>query len=163
MIWQRRNISTTQHRPIPLGLKEVATRSPHLEVSLAYYAAPFSFSFFSFLMQCQSDIVFNACLRTSFETNTTLPLCSGRSDQPEDPYRPHGGAFEVDGTSAAPIELPAVSASYPSSVALRVPRLNPIQENASTDPHANLNSIRTDSGKPAHVNHWNQWKSIGGD
>ncbi|KAL5084463.1 hypothetical protein Trisim1_011741 [Trichoderma cf. simile WF8] len=85
----------------------------------------------------------------------------GRADQPEDPYRPASGAFEMDGSSAAPIELPAVSTSSPSKADRKASRLEPVQETTSTDPRANLTSVPTDDGHPVYVNHWNQYKSLG--
>ncbi|KAL6827471.1 hypothetical protein J3E69DRAFT_365955 [Trichoderma sp. SZMC 28015] len=85
----------------------------------------------------------------------------GRADQPEDPYRPASGAFEMDGSSAAPIELPAVSTSSPSKADRKATRLEPVQEAASTDPRANLTSVPTDDGQPVYVNHWNQYKTLG--
>ncbi|KAJ4858571.1 hypothetical protein T069G_06838 [Trichoderma breve] len=85
----------------------------------------------------------------------------GRADQPEDPYRPASGAFEMDGSSAAPIELPAVSTSSPGKANRKASRLEPVQEAASTDPRANLTSVPTDDGQPLYVNHWNQYKSLG--
>ncbi|GFP53605.1 hypothetical protein ACSS6W_001167 [Trichoderma asperelloides] len=85
----------------------------------------------------------------------------GRADQPEDPYRPASGAFEMDGSSAAPIELPAVSVSGPSTNTHKSSRLEPVQEITTTDPRANLTSVPGDDGKPAYVNHWDQYKNLG--
>ncbi|KAH6611000.1 hypothetical protein Trco_001020 [Trichoderma cornu-damae] len=85
---------------------------------------------------------------------------TGRADQPKDPYRPASGAFEMDASSAAPIELPAVSISSPSTKAHKASRLEPVQEAAPTDPRANLTSVPTDDGKPVYVNHWNQYKNL---
>ncbi|KAL7954241.1 hypothetical protein V8C34DRAFT_320138 [Trichoderma compactum] len=85
----------------------------------------------------------------------------GRADQPEDPYRPASGAFEMDGSSAAPVELPAVSASSPGTADRKASRLESVQEVAPTDPRANLTSVPTDDGQPVYVNHWNQYKSLG--
>ncbi|KAK4062734.1 uncharacterized protein Triagg1_9732 [Trichoderma aggressivum f. europaeum] len=72
----------------------------------------------------------------------------GRADQPEDPYRPASGAFEMDGSSAAPVELPAVSASDLDKADRKASRLEPVQEVNSTDPRANLTSVPTDDGQP---------------
>ncbi|UKZ81059.1 hypothetical protein TrVFT333_008827 [Trichoderma virens FT-333] len=85
----------------------------------------------------------------------------GRANQPEDPYRPASGAFEMDGTSAAPVELPAMSASSPGATAPKASRLEPVQEVTPTDPRANLTSVPADDGKPLYVNHWNQYKNMG--
>ncbi|KAK0766257.1 hypothetical protein N5P37_001149 [Trichoderma harzianum] len=85
----------------------------------------------------------------------------GRADQPEDPYRPASGAFEMDGSSAAPVELPAVSASSPGKADRKASRLEPVQEATCTDPRANLTSVPTDDGHPVYVNHWNQYKHLG--
>ncbi|KAM0250186.1 hypothetical protein ACHAQJ_008729 [Trichoderma viride] len=84
----------------------------------------------------------------------------GRADQPEDPYRPASGAFEMDGSSAAPIELPAVSVLSPGTSARKSSRLEPVQEVTTTDPRANLTSVPADDGKPVYVNHWNQYKNM---
>ena len=85
----------------------------------------------------------------------------GRADQPEDPYRPPSGAFEMDGTSAAPVELPAVSASSPGPSTHKGTRLEPVQEVTAADPRANLTSGPAGDGKPVYVNHWNQYKNLG--
>ncbi|RFU79526.1 hypothetical protein TARUN_2679 [Trichoderma arundinaceum] len=86
----------------------------------------------------------------------------GRADQPEDPYRPASGAFEMDGSSAVPVELPAVSFSSPSTNRQKTAsRLGPVQEVIPTDPRANLTPVPTDDGKPVYVNHWNQYKNLG--
>ncbi|KAK5990951.1 hypothetical protein PT974_09226 [Cladobotryum mycophilum] len=85
----------------------------------------------------------------------------GRADQPDDLYRPHSGTFEMDGTTTTPVELPANSIPSPSTAASKAPRLDPVQEIVPADPRANLNSLQTESGKPAYVNHWNQYKNLG--
>ncbi|KAL7913332.1 hypothetical protein GGI35DRAFT_287077 [Trichoderma velutinum] len=85
----------------------------------------------------------------------------GRADQPEDPYRPASGAFEMDGSSAAPVELPAVNTSSPGTTDPKASRLEPVQEVAPTDPRANLTSVPTEDGQPLYVNHWNQYKNPG--
>ncbi|KAL6854694.1 hypothetical protein J3F83DRAFT_754493 [Trichoderma novae-zelandiae] len=85
----------------------------------------------------------------------------GRADQPEDPYRPPSGAFEMDGTGAALVELPAVSASSPGPGTHKGSRLAPVQEVTAADPRANLTSGPADDGKPVYVNHWNQYKNLG--
>ncbi|KAL7932618.1 hypothetical protein V8C35DRAFT_328250 [Trichoderma chlorosporum] len=85
----------------------------------------------------------------------------GRADQPEDPYPPASGAFEMDGSSAAPIELPAVSASSVGATNRKASHLEPVQEAPRTDPRANLTSLPADDGKPVYVNHWNQYKKLG--
>ncbi|KAL7816282.1 hypothetical protein V8C26DRAFT_429132 [Trichoderma gracile] len=86
----------------------------------------------------------------------------GRADQPDDPYRPPSGTFEMDGTSAAPVELPAVSASSPGASAHnKGTRLEPVQEVTAADPRANLTSGPAGDGKPVYVNHWNQYKNLG--
>ncbi|KAL6898129.1 hypothetical protein GGI43DRAFT_385023 [Trichoderma evansii] len=85
----------------------------------------------------------------------------GRADQPEDPYRPASGAFEMDGSSAAPVELPASSVSGPSTNGYKSSRLEPVQEITTMDPRANLTSVPVDDGKPVYVNHWDQYKNLG--
>ncbi|TFA98124.1 hypothetical protein CCMA1212_010117 [Trichoderma ghanense] len=87
----------------------------------------------------------------------------GRADQPDDPYRPPSGTFEMDGTSAAPVELPAVSASSPGPgrSTHKGTRLEPVQEVTAADPRANLTSGPADDGKPVYVNHWGQYKNLG--
>ncbi|KKP06600.1 hypothetical protein THAR02_01298 [Trichoderma harzianum] len=85
----------------------------------------------------------------------------GRADQPEDPYRPASGAFEMDGSSAAPVELPAVNTSSPGKADRKASRLEPVQEATCTDPRANFTSVPTDDGHPVYVNHWNQYKHLG--
>ncbi|KAL6872324.1 hypothetical protein HDV57DRAFT_266709 [Trichoderma longibrachiatum] len=85
----------------------------------------------------------------------------GRADQPEDPYRPPSGTFEMDGTSAPPVELPAVSASSPGPSTQKGKRPEPVQEVTPADPRANLTSGPADDGKPVYVNHWNQYKNLG--
>lgn len=93
--------------------------------------------------------------------NKGLPYI-GRADQPDDPYRPPSGTFEMDGTSAAPVELPAVSASSPGpSTHNKGTRLEPVQEVTAADPRANLTPGPADDGKPVYVNHWNQYKNLG--
>ncbi|KJZ72628.1 hypothetical protein HIM_07987 [Hirsutella minnesotensis 3608] len=88
----------------------------------------------------------------------------GRFDQ--DPYRPASGTFEMDGAGMAPVELPAEPASRAKAVASEAaqsyrPYVPPAVPAA--DPRANLNSIKTDSGRAGYVNHWNQWKALGVD
>ncbi|OTA00796.1 hypothetical protein A9Z42_0010950 [Trichoderma parareesei] len=82
-----------------------------------------------------------------------------------DPFAPFGGngTFEMDGTSAAPVELPAVSASSPgpSTHNNKGTRLEPVQEITAADPRANLTPGPADDGKPVYVNHWNQYKNLG--
>ncbi|KAL7921720.1 hypothetical protein ACQKWADRAFT_313797 [Trichoderma austrokoningii] len=65
----------------------------------------------------------------------------GRADKPEDPYPPASGAFEMDGSSAAPIELPAMSVSSPSTNTHKPSRLEPVQEITTSAPRANLTSV----------------------
>jgi hypothetical protein len=84
----------------------------------------------------------------------------GRADKPEDPYSPTNGTFEMDGSSAAPIELPAMSVSGPSSNAHKPSRLEPVQEVTTTDPRANLASVPVDDAKPVYVNRWDQYKNL---
>lgn len=100
----------------------------------------------------------------SSEASSDFPInqrALGRADQPEDPYRPASGAFEMDGSSAAPVELPAVSVSGPSTNTHKLSRLEAVQEINTTDPRANLTSVPGDDGKPAYVNHWDQYKNLG--
>ncbi|KAM0484558.1 hypothetical protein ACHAPX_001984 [Trichoderma viride] len=85
----------------------------------------------------------------------------GRVDKSEDPYPLASGAFEMDGSSAAPIELPAMSVSGPSTNARQPSRLEPVQEVTTTDPRANLTSVPVDASKPVYVNHWDQYKNLG--
>ncbi|KAM0455575.1 hypothetical protein ACHAPV_007652 [Trichoderma viride] len=85
----------------------------------------------------------------------------GRADKPEDPYPPASGTFEMDGSSAAPIELPAMGVSGPSTNAHKPSRLEPVQEVTTTDPRANLTSVPVDDSKSAYVNHWDQYKNLG--
>ncbi|PHH90983.1 hypothetical protein CDD83_2053 [Cordyceps sp. RAO-2017] len=95
----------------------------------------------------------------------------GRFDK--DPLRPPSGAFEMDGTGIAPVELPAEPPAAEPSPPLSPPPpaagqdarpCRPYQPPAAaTDPRANLNSLETDGGRAAHVNHWDQWRALGGE
>ncbi|KAM4059594.1 hypothetical protein HRG_011650 [Hirsutella rhossiliensis] len=90
----------------------------------------------------------------------------GRADVPPDPYRPPSGTFEMDGAGMAPVELPAEPATPSHALGPRQPRqtyraYGPAGDPA-TDPRANLNSLKTDSGHAAYINHWDQWKALGG-
>ncbi|PNY27146.1 Uncharacterized protein TCAP_02925 [Tolypocladium capitatum] len=97
----------------------------------------------------------------------------GRADRPQDPHKPRIGAFEMDGTGMAPVELPAEPATSSSgTTSYSRPSLQPCQahgglytvpESPAADPRANLNAIRTDSGHAGYVNHWNQWRAVGSD
>lgn len=102
------------------------------------------------------------CSLQNYPSSFSNALHLGRADQPEDPYRPASGTFEMDGNSAAPVELPAtsVSSSGPTN-AHRASRLEPVQEMPPADPRANLATVPADDGKPVYVNHWNQYKNLG--
>ncbi|KPM45433.1 hypothetical protein AK830_g1088 [Neonectria ditissima] len=94
----------------------------------------------------------------------------GRADKPEDPHRPPSGTFEMEGTSTAPVELPAESpvASHLRSVSTprspdSVNREYCVQPSGPVDPRANLNASLTDRHQQTYVNHWNQYRSLGSE
>lgn len=90
----------------------------------------------------------------------------GRADEPENPYKPKNGAFEMDAMSIAPVELPAMSFEpgrpkrQASSSEPGVSTPIAVRHTPSKDPRSNLNSLKTESGRPAYVNHWNQYKTL---
>ncbi|KAK7430888.1 hypothetical protein QQZ08_002678 [Neonectria magnoliae] len=94
----------------------------------------------------------------------------GRADKPEDPHRPPSGTFEMEGTSTAPVELPAESpvtshlrsASAPHSPE-RISRKYGVQPSGPVDPRANLNASTADRRQHTYVNHWNQYRSLGSE
>jgi hypothetical protein len=92
------------------------------------------------------------------ERNTNSP--SGRVDQPLSPYPPQGGAFEMDGTGMAPVELPAFSISVELDDSTR-----PVNSASSTaaDASANLAAGSLEQGNTQYVNQWNQYKAMAED
>ncbi|KAF4960463.1 hypothetical protein FSARC_10463 [Fusarium sarcochroum] len=94
----------------------------------------------------------------------------GRADRVDDPLRPPSGTFEMDGTSNVPVELPAVTYSHakpresqPAGHQGATPTGYPIATGTSIDPRANLNASLEDRQQKQFVNHWNQYRALGGN
>ncbi|KAH6898854.1 hypothetical protein B0T10DRAFT_556148 [Thelonectria olida] len=88
----------------------------------------------------------------------------GRADMPHDPLRPPVDTFEMDGTSTAPVELPAETHSRASMAPYSqdvVAQQHPVQPTGPVDPRANLNASLTDRHQNTYVNHWNQYRNLG--
>lgn len=82
----------------------------------------------------------------------------GRADKPGDRYAPPSNIFEMDATTTAPVELPAISVgsqSRPRTEAQPVPGAGP------ADPRANLNASLTDRRQNTYVNHWDHYRNLG--
>ncbi|KAM5356096.1 hypothetical protein ACJ41O_002742 [Fusarium nematophilum] len=103
------------------------------------------------------------------ESHDPFAPFGGRADRADDPLRPPSGTFEMDGTSTAPVELPAVKfsdtgeeqrlPSHPSGTT--APYRYPVQVAGPTDPRANLNASTAERLQKTYVNHWNQYRSLG--
>lgn len=75
----------------------------------------------------------------------------------------------MDGTSAAPVELPAISVEPPAATSGPVSKKDggngqpkKADGGKAVDPQANLNALGEQSGRPAYINHWNQYREVGG-
>ncbi|KAH8736930.1 hypothetical protein BGZ61DRAFT_511634 [Ilyonectria robusta] len=92
----------------------------------------------------------------------------GRADKADDAHQPPSHTFEMDGTSSAPVELPAEihgaadsrfqSATHSLDTTIRKHRVQP---SGPTDPRANLNASTADRRHNTYVNHWNQYRGLG--
>ncbi|KFA48427.1 hypothetical protein S40293_00387 [Stachybotrys chartarum IBT 40293] len=92
----------------------------------------------------------------------------GRADTAEDPYRPRSGVFEMDGTSAAPVELPAEPQrfAHPPPVIQQPAVDGPFPAPTQTLPSSmspNLNGLHNGNGQPAVVGHWNHYGRFDGN
>lgn len=98
---------------------------------------------------------------------TSLP---GRADHADSFAQVQDGMAEMDAANGAPVELPAVSveparaADKAGASSQPAPRSQcDFLPNSEADPRSNLRHLQTDSGQPAYVNHWNQYRSLGVD
>ncbi|KAF4469644.1 fatty-acid amide hydrolase [Fusarium albosuccineum] len=103
----------------------------------------------------------------------------GRVDRTHDPYRPPSGTFEMDGTSTAPVELPAAPFNDPrddprplshptdstgTTHPYPLPYEHggyPVQTRGPVDPRANLNASMRERQQQTYVNHWNHYRTLG--
>ncbi|KAJ6445781.1 HNRNP arginine N-methyltransferase [Purpureocillium lavendulum] len=115
----------------------------------------------------------------------------GRVDRPQEQRPRATSTFEMSGiavppvqrnsTGAMPMELsaehasqtgPTAPASFASGGIARPRSYQPytpgceaggfVSNPPATDPRANLRSIRTESGSAGYVNHWDEWRALGG-
>ncbi|OAQ72793.1 amidase [Pochonia chlamydosporia 170] len=86
----------------------------------------------------------------------------GRADQLYEPYPPQSGTFEMDGSSLAPVELPAISISEAPDNTIPPTRHTSPTSSAVIDPRATLAS-GPGQQKPQYVNQWNQYKAMAED
>lgn len=106
------------------------------------------------------------------ETSEAHRRGAGRADiTPRPPYRSDDSAVEMDALSSTLAELPADCINPISPISTgsgftgrpyRPISLETVPESsAATDPRANLSHLKTDTGRAAYVNHWNQYKALG--
>lgn len=96
------------------------------------------------------------------EAASTLLTMTGRADQLHEPYPPQSGTFEMDGSSLAPVELPAISISEAPDNTIPPTRHTSPTSSAVIDPRATLAS-GPGQEKPQYVNQWNQYKAMAED
>jgi hypothetical protein len=72
------------------------------------------------------------------------------------PIRPPSNTFEMDATTAVPVELPDSN----TCAAAAVDPCVMVKPAAPALPGANLDSLGEEEGKPRCVNHWDQYRAM---
>lgn len=114
-----------------------------------------------------SEVRKNKGIETYYVGNTDF--CLGRIDQQDTTSPPPANTFEMDGRGIQVAELPGTSIATPDDGSRhRIQRqdtryVGAVKQRPSSDPHATLNHLPRENGRPVYINQWNQYRTHSGE